>query len=156
MPEFVPIVVFNDRIPLSENTSYLVVVRKLVRYTDALAGVRFQGPSFQADDYEKNSSLLTIIQNNAYFLGMVLSISMPSQFFGSKKVIPKPANRTNIKVTYAFRSAAPSKNLLKKKGASKVKRTSHGSNIQEKDIYKQNCKHFTGKKHHFKSKYQCR
>ena len=51
LPEFVQILVFNKRIPLDANNSYIVIVKRLVRFEEVLSGVRFDGPSFHENDY---------------------------------------------------------------------------------------------------------
>jgi hypothetical protein len=91
IPEFVQILVFNKRIPLDANNSYIVIVKRIVRFEEVLSGVRFDGPSFHENDYKKNTRLLDVIQNNAYTLGMSTSISDPRPFIPS--ISPTTSNR---------------------------------------------------------------
>ena len=93
IPEFVQIMVFNKRIPLDANNSYIVIVKRIVRFEEILSGVRFNGPSFHENDYKKNTTLLEVIQRNAYTLGMSIYISDPRPFIPS--IAPTTTNRSN-------------------------------------------------------------
>ena len=98
VPEFIPITVFKSRIPLEKNISYIVEVRRLVRYTDILAGVRFDGPSFKRDDYAKNIFLLEILQRNLYTLGMAINITSP-RYYIQPQVPPDTTESTTSNPT---------------------------------------------------------
>ena len=166
IPEFVRIIVFNKRIPLDANNSYQVIVLRIVRYEEVLGGVSFNGPSFQENDYKKNSTLLRVIQMNEYSLGMSVFISEPRPFTPSTS--PTYPNRSNENYTRYDFNAPNTTNRLNAShpSSSKTKKPKKKRSSKSKIAYSErtnknpfkvkfNSK-YLAKTQHFKSKYQCR
>jgi hypothetical protein len=166
IPEFVQILVFNKRIPLDANNSYQVIVLRIVRYEEVLGGVSFNGPSFQENDYKKNSTLLRVIQMNEYSLGMSVFISEPRPFTPSTS--PTYPNRSNENYTRYDFNAPNTTNRLNAShpSSSKTKKPKKKRSSKSKIAYSERTNKNTfkvkfnskylAKTQHFKSKYQCR
>jgi hypothetical protein len=165
IPEFVQILVFNKRIPLDANNSYIVIVTRIVRFEEVLSGVRFDGPSFHENDYKKNTRLLDVIQNNAYTLGMSTYISDPRPFTPSispttsnrfKSQYGNATNAQNIKTQPQDSLSSGSKKKKSKKNKISKSKIAHSKGPNKnKDKVKFNGK-LSAKTQHHKSKYQCR
>ncbi len=155
IPEFILITVFKSRIPLEKNISYIVEVRRLVRYTDILAGVQFDGPSFKRDDNAKNIFLLEILQRNLYTLGMAINITDPRYYIQPQVPLDTTESTTSNPTTTKKSKAKKRKNKKKVKQISQFATGQKGIKIDNRHG-KSNCRRIVGKKHHIKTKYQCR